>query len=155
MANGHGGYRRPSSPAAVSGPGVHSQRTDGKPNVADLSNAKYGENQAYRDIQNAAPMGGSPASPTTPVPQAAPAAVQMPTPLSAPTQNPDQPVTAGAAYGPGPGTEALGLPSQTTEAQDLRNRYGALLPFLIRKADDPRSSQTLRDQVRYLISVIG
>lgn len=31
MANGHGGRRRPRRPAAYSGPGKHSQRTDGSP----------------------------------------------------------------------------------------------------------------------------
>ena len=147
----HGGYRRPSNPAPVSGPGVHSKRTDGKANVQDLANAKYGDNQDFRSIQTAAPMGGGPSTPSQPAPQARPA----PTPLTAPTQNPTQPVTAGADAGPGPGSSVLGIPSQQDEVVALRAKYGPILPLLIRKADDPRSSDQLRAQIRYLISVIS
>ena len=147
----HGGYRRPSNPAPVSGPGAHSQRTDGRVNVQDLANAKYGENANFRAIQTAAPMGGGPAAPTT---QAAPQALPAPTQLTAPTQNPTQPVTAGADAGPGPGSSVLGIPSQQDDVVALRAKYGPILPLLIRKADDPRSSDQFRAQVRYLISVI-
>ena len=48
-----------------------------------------------------------------------------------------------------------GLPDQSATADDLRRRYGPVLPLLIRKADDPRTSQAFRDQVRYVISMIG
>ena len=151
MANGHGGYRQPSNPAPVSGPGKLSQRTDGRPNVTDLPNAEYGANQEFRAIQSGAPMGPGPgAASSVPGPQAA----TPPTPLGAPTQNPGQPVTAGADAGPGPGFSALGIQNMSTEVQDLRKRYGPILPLLIRKADDPRSSDQFREQVRYLLSVI-
>lgn len=136
----------------MSGPGAHSQRTDGKPNVQTLDNAKYGEAKNFQEIQGGAPMGPGPSAPA-----AAPAggaAPQMPTPLTAPTQDPNMPVTAGADAGPGPGSSALGIPSQAAEVQDLRARYGPILPTLIRKASDPRTSQQFKDQVRYLISVI-
>ena len=33
----------------------------------------------------------------------------MPVPMNAPTQRPDEPVTAGLPVGPGPGPEALGI----------------------------------------------
>lgn len=147
MADGHGGYRRPSSPAAVSGPGAHSARTDGRPKQMDLPDAKYGEAANFQEIQQGAAMGAPAAStsggggmPMTP-----------PTPLGEPSQSPDQPVTAGADAGAGPGSEALGLPSGEF-TDDIKRRLGPLLPFLIRKADDPHASQALRDQVRYLIA---
>lgn len=151
MANGqHGGYRQPSNPAPVSGPGQHSRRTDGGPSKMDLPNAKYGEAQNFDQIQSGAPM-SSPSGSATPAPQGAP----MPTPLGAPTALPGQPVTAGADAGDGPGMSVLGLPDSSNEVADLRRRYGRLLPFLIRKADDPTSSQDFKDQVRYLLSKIG
>ena len=148
MSNGHGGYRAPAHPAAVSGPGAHSARTDGRPQQMDLPNAKYGEAAQFADIQQGASMAApQPASGGAPVPQSAP------TPIGAPTGQPDVPVTAGAAAGAGPGTEALGLPAQGL-TDDLKRRFKPLLPFLIRKADDPYASQEQRDQVRWLIANI-
>ena len=145
----HGGYRKPSSPAAVSGPGSLSQRTDGRPNVADLSDAKYGENKTFRELQGGAPMGPTPSigAPAVPPPQ-------MPTPLGAPTQFPDQPVTAGASVGPGPGANVLGIPDSSDEVADLRRRYGQYVPLLIRHAAHPSTSEAFKSQVRYLLSVI-
>ena len=62
MANssGHGGYRRPTNPAPVSGPGALSRRTDGMQPRATLPDAKYGEQQAFQQAQGAAPMSGDP-----------------------------------------------------------------------------------------------
>lgn len=95
--NQHGGYRRPRKPAPVSGPGELSRRTDGGPTqvVADLPNAKYGEGQEFTDLQRQIPL---PAS-TTPKPMGAP----MPTPLSAGTERPHEPISWGAPFGAGPG----------------------------------------------------
>lgn len=150
----HGGYRKPSKPAAVSGPGSQSQRTDGRPKHVELDNAKYGEAKAFEEIQRGAQLSGPTQTSAANV-SAGSAPVAMPTPIGAPSQFPDQPVTSGANAGPGADMSALGLPSQASEAQDLRQRYGPLLPFLIRMADSPYSSQDFRDQVRYLISQIG
>lgn len=150
MPNGHGGYRRPSNPAPVSGPGAHSRRTDGAPTMT-LPDAKYGEAAAFSQIQSGAQMG----SPSAPAPTSPAPALPQPTPLSAPTAHPGMPVTAGADAGAGPGSSVLGLPDQSATADDLRRRYGPVLPLLIRKADDPRTSQAFRDQVRYVISMIG
>lgn len=149
----HGGYRKPSSPAAVSGPGALSQRTDGRPTVQNLDNAAYGENKAFRDMQTSAPMSPTPGSPASAGQGQAPTA--MPTPLSAPTGMPDQPVTHGADAGPGAGASALGIPDQNNEVDDLKRRYGPILPVLIRMADQPTTSQQVKDQIRYVISKIS
>lgn len=154
MPNGHGGYRKPGKPAAVSGPGAHSARTDGRPKHVELGNAKYGEAKAFDEIQKGAAMAGpTQGSPANLSGSSAP--VSMPTPIGEASQFPDQPVTAGANGGPGPDMGVLGLPSQASEAEDLRQRYGPLLPYLIRMADSPYASQELRDQVRYLVAQIG
>lgn len=147
MAGQHGGYRAPNNPAPVSGPGAHSARTDGGPAKMDLPNAKYGEAQNFDQIQSGASM--SPASSgAAPAPQPRP----LPVGLGEASQMPDQPVTAGADAGAGPGMDSLGLPGQSAFTEDVRKRLGPLLPWLIRKADDPQSSQELRDQVRFLIA---
>lgn len=83
-------------PVGVSGPGPLSQRTDMQPMSAPTG-MPYGDNKALMDMQRAAGMADTTQMPTAP----------PPTPLSAPTEHPDQPVTAGAAAGPGSGPEAL------------------------------------------------
>lgn len=112
MANGHGGYRKPSNPAPVSGPGQYSKRTDGQV-VSTMSGQDYG--QAGQDHANESlqPMGATKPAPTAPVapggPQSAPSAPQyMGGEFGGPTSRPGEPVTAGAPSGPGPGMEALG-----------------------------------------------
>ena len=104
MAEGHGGMRRPSNPAPVSGPGALSQRTDGQ-GARYMAGGEYGEGQEMMDLQTSAPMAKSPeVKPRRRA--AAPPAMEMgpaPTPLFAPTERPDEPITAGAPFGPGPG----------------------------------------------------
>lgn len=118
----------------------------------DLPNAKYGEAAQFADIQSGAPMSGSSGGPLAPA-QPGPM-VPQPTPLGAPTANPDMPVTAGADAGAGPDSSVLGLPDASSEAADLRRRYGPILPILRRKYDDPRTSEQLRGQIRYVLSKI-
>lgn len=98
-----GGYRQPANPAPASGPGALSQRTDGSPTqpATYISGLPYGQGQQTYDNQVAAPMAGNP------VPQMAGIDV---TPLSAPTQFPDEPGTAGIDMGAGVGSAAMGLP---------------------------------------------
>jgi hypothetical protein len=111
MAERHGGMRRPQNPAPVSGPGQLSQRTDGGPQqtLADMSGMPYGENQAMDAIQSAAPLSASGQTSARASRrggagrQTASAAGMGGTPLMSPTQRPDEPVTAGAPFGPGPG----------------------------------------------------
>ena len=109
-----GGYREPSNPAPISGPGALSQRTDGGPTqpARYMSGLPYGEGQQNYDNQVAAPMAGNP------VPQ-----MEMPTPLTAPTARPNEPITAGVNIGDGPGSEAMGrLPNKAyTLTEVFRN----------------------------------
>lgn len=128
MANGHGGYRRPANPAPVSGPGAMSARTDGGPSnpVRDLPNAKYGENQAFRDAQQAAPMAASGPDLSSIIP------------MGAASQRPEEPITAGMPFGPGGG--GTGRPAGTggaltpQQAERLRSYLPVLV--LLASADD-------------------
>lgn len=83
-------------PVGVSGPGPLSQRVDKQPLRAPTG-MPYGEQGALLDAQRQAPL------PETPAPDI--------TALDAPTARPNEPVTAGAPFGPGPGPEALSMRS--------------------------------------------
>lgn len=148
--NGHGGYRRPSRPAPASGPGKMSRRTDGGPRQMDITGEPYGQNN-FREIQSGAPMGTPPA----PAGMSGGGAAQPLVPLDAPTQRPDEPVTAGAALGPGVGPEALGLGPEAEDAEDLE-RLRRYLPALMEMASRPDSTASFRNYVRVLRArVIG
>jgi len=113
-----GGYRKPSNPAPVSGPGSLSQRTDGGPTqpATYIPGLPYGQGQETYNNQVAAPMAGNP------IPQ-----MEMPTPLSAPTSRPNEPITSGVNRGEGPGTEAMGqLPNTAYTLSDI---FRNLLPY--------------------------
>ena len=90
-----GGYREPSNPAAVSGPGALSARTDGGAGsktqpIRRIPGQAYGEGQELVEQQQAAPL---PVARRT----------QQPTRLNifAPTERPAEPITEGAMLGPG------------------------------------------------------
>jgi hypothetical protein len=90
-----GGYREPSKPAAVSGPGALSARTDGGAGsktqpIRRIPGQAYGEGQALVEQQQAAPL---PVARRT----------QQPTKLNifSPTERPAEPITEGAMLGPG------------------------------------------------------
>lgn len=136
----HGGYRKPTNPAPVSGPGANSRRTDSQPKMV-LPDAGYGENQAFQEIQSgaklptdSAPRGAAPAS-------APPSFVGM----GAPTQEPGTPVTAGAEMGAGPGLEALGIRGASQmDAEEIRKYLPTLIDIAQRDDTLPGTKQWLR-----------
>lgn len=140
--NGHGGYRAPSKPAPVSGPGRMSRRTDGQP-VASLPDAAYGEQQTFKAAQQGAPMaeaqgmGG---------PMVSPLDMSRVVPFDAPTQFPGEPITSGADAGAGPGSTVLGLNRPDPASQALK----AALPALTVAANQPFASVEFRQMVRRL-----
>lgn len=102
---GKGGYQAPRNPAPVSGPGKLSKRTDGGPGSKQaqrwVPTDDYGGATEMQQIQQGAPMRGD-VMPAEPIP------------FNAPTQRPDEPITAGAPFGPGPGPD----PRQVRPADD-------------------------------------
>ena len=116
MANGQGGYRQPSNPAPVSGPGALSKRTDGGAVEGMTQPAKYMSGLGYgkggnMEQQTGAPIQGNDI-PATPIPNIS---------LSQPSMRPEEPITAGIDMGPGPGTEALKIPNmQYSASQNIR-----------------------------------
>lgn len=125
----------PQNPAGASGPGPLSRRTDGGPAQAlkDLPDAHYGENSQFQQLQQGASLSASPSpqGQTQPFDVGSlppnPLAGQV-TPLSAPTARPNEPVTAGAALGPGPDTSALGQQPAQVEAQTV-SKVSQSMPY--------------------------
>lgn len=139
MADGHGGHRTPNNPAAVSGPGAMSARTDGgatqAPQVAPGNG--YGERKAMLDLQGSAPMQGGGGG----------MSASMLPPIDAPTARPDEPVTAGAPLGPGIGPDAAGIASDKQVTDD---QLRPLLRSLELVANLPGSNPETRQFVRAL-----
>ena len=111
-----GGYRKPANPAPVSGPGALSRRTDGGPTQAARpipSGGQYGARKDMMELQSGAPMAGNPA----PQPNINPI-----TSMFEATQRPEEPITAGADMGAGPGMEALSMQLQKTSVTQTFNR---------------------------------
>lgn len=145
-----GGYRQPNNPAPVSGPGALSRRTDGggpgnQQPVRVPTGGSYGEATQLQKLQQSAPLAASPGGETA-LPLEG---LQLPelTPFGAPTEQPDTPVTAGAALGPGAGPEALNL---TPQQDDDMQRLLQYLPVFEHMAEQPGSSKSARNLVRHL-----
>lgn len=139
-----GGYRKPTNPAPVSGPGKLSQRTDGGPADKRMltGGGEYGESKDLAGLQT-----GAPGAPTE---QGRPEANPI-IPLDAPSRRPDEPVTTGAALGEGPGTEMLGLSED--ETLDLQDAVRDL-PWLEYLASRPGASASVRSMVRRIKAAI-
>ena len=110
--------------AGAAGPGKFSVRSDG----LQLPSASYGEGVETQAIKSAAPLAKTPdvrGATNTAVRQAA--AQTLVTPLFAPTQRPEEPITTGIAMGPGAGPEVLGMRPVTTEK--LSDILAKMLPY--------------------------
>ena len=75
--------------------------------------------------------------------------------LDAPTRRPNEPVSAGAALGDGPGNEAL-QSSMMLAAQNNEDtaKLAALLPIYQQIAESPNASNATRNYVRWLQSQV-
>jgi len=111
--------------AGVSGPGKFSKRTDG----ISFQSTEYGSG-----VENAANKAGAPLASTPDVRPTsrsemgmAPSQMEPVTPLYAPSQRPDEPVTSGIPMGPGPGPEILGM--QPAMQEKLSTALARMLPY--------------------------
>jgi hypothetical protein len=92
----------------------------------NLPSAYYGEGTETAAIQSASPLAktadvrGMPASEVRQVAQ------EAVTPLYAPSQRPDEPITSGIAMGAGPGPEVLGARQSVEKYSDT---LAKLLPY--------------------------
>lgn len=94
----HGGERTPNKPAAVSGPGKLSRRTDGGPGerleFGDYDSGQVGEAQRLAAMQAAAPQRGRQSGQGGPPPPGAAGTAPVQDPFG-PTSRPNEPITAG------------------------------------------------------------
>lgn len=131
----------------VAGPGGFSKRTDKAVGAANrsLPNADYGEQAAYQEQLSGAPLAEAPQDFNAMFGNPAANVV----PLGADTTRPDEPVTAGAALGPGPGLEAIGGGGPSPDTEKLR----AWLPALQFMADNG-NSDAARNLVRQIQATV-
>jgi hypothetical protein len=111
--------------AGAAGPGKFSVRTDGM----SLPSAAYGEGVQTAAIKSGAPLAKTPnVNPMSRSEQGmAPSQIERVTPLFAPTQRPEEPITTGIAMGPGAGPEVLGMRKVTQEK--LSDVLAQMLPY--------------------------
>jgi hypothetical protein len=157
MADQRGGYRKPTNPAPVSGPGALSQRTDGQP-ARYAAGMAYGDGQDFYELQTQAPMSGGQSAPASlPLNQGSALAdyAKEVLPFDAPTQYPDQPMTTGLRTGEGAGPEILSTPAMVAaqNSEDVA-RLMAVLPIYARIAESPNASNSMRNFYRYLRSQV-
>lgn len=91
--------------------------------VATPKSKTYGDAADSQRRQAAVPMG----TPAVPQQVARPTRPkQAIIPLDAETRNPDEPITAGANFGPGPNSTGAGLPPPVGSGDDLKLRLRAI-----------------------------
>lgn len=97
--------------AGPAGPGKYSTRTD----KLEMPSQYYGEGVETAAIKSGAPLATTPDVKPEPV-----------TELYAPTQRPEEPITAGIDRGPGPGSSALMM---AKSSEKLSDTLAKMLPF--------------------------
>jgi hypothetical protein len=110
--------------AGPAGPGKFSTRTD----KLELGSTAYGEGVETQAIQSGAPLAKTGDVRPARAGDVREAAAEAPvTELFAPTQRPDEPITAGIDIGEGPGSNALMMRSQMTEKYS--DTLAKMLPY--------------------------
>jgi hypothetical protein len=99
----------------ISGPGSFSKRTD-----LQYESQAYGDGVAYDAAKAGAPLAKTPDVRGATATEINQAVEQTPvTSLYAPTQRPDEPITAGIDMGAGPGSDALMMGKSTEKLSDV------------------------------------
>ena len=120
--------------AGVSGPGKYAVRTD----KLELGSTSYGEGKATQEIKSGAPLAKTPV-----------------TSLYAPTERPNEPVTAGIDQGAGPGADAL-MVNQPDDYTNFNANIESYIPVLSyisglenTSPETRRAIRQLRDSLQY------
>ena len=151
MAENRGGMRPTApqnNPANISATGGNGQ--SGTQPARYISGMAYGEGQATMQQQQSAPMAGT-SAPSAPSAPSLASLAQGPaiTPINAPTQRPDEPITQGSPMGPGAGPDILNLP--TAMPDELDDAVAALQTLYLqnpRNQDVRRALETMEREGR-------
>lgn len=137
--------------AGAAGPGKYSVRTDG----LSLGSTSYGEGVQTQAIKSGAPLAKSPDVRGAQGSQVKAAASQSPvTPLYAPSQRPEEPITAGIPMGAGPGPEVLGMNQRQDQNNKDKDFLAKYMPMLQTMAASPDASESFRIFVRSVQSTL-
>ena len=118
--------KQPMNPlAGPAGPGPYSTRTDN----LNFQSTEYGSGVANAATKAGAPLAKSPDVRATSLSEMgmAPSQMEPVTPLYAPSQRPDEPITSGIPMGAGPGPEILGM--QPAMQEKLSTALARMLPY--------------------------
>jgi len=127
--------------AGPAGPGKYSTRTDN----LDMGSIAYGEGVETAAIKAGAPLAKTGSVKGTPASAVRQAAI---TPLYAPTERPDVPITEGIDMGPGAGSEALMMrKDDDTNFRTAISEYRPVLNFI---SDQPNTSPETRAAIKQL-----
>jgi hypothetical protein len=127
--------------AGPAGPGKYSTRTD----KLELGSTAYGEGVETQAIKSGAPLAKT--ANTRPAP--ASAMGQPVTSLYAPTERPNEPVTAGIDQGAGPGSDAL-MVNQPADYTNFNANIQSYTPVLSYIASLQNTSPETRRAIRQL-----
>jgi hypothetical protein len=127
--------------AGVSGPGKFSVRTD----KLEMGSTAYGEGVETQAIKSGAPLAKT--ADTRPAP--ASAMGQPVTPLYAPTERPNEPVTAGIDQGAGAGSDALMI-NQPADYTNFNANVQSYIPVLSYISGLQNTSPETRRAIRQL-----
>jgi hypothetical protein len=108
--------------AGVAGPGKYSVRTDN----LDMGSTAYGEGVETAAIKSGAPLAKTGEVRGMPAAEVRAAAEETITPLFAPTQRPEEEITAGVDIGPGVGSSALMMGKSVEKLSDA---LAKMLPY--------------------------
>jgi hypothetical protein len=116
----------------------------------NMGSIAYGEGVETAAIKSGAPLAKTPDVRGARASDVRAAAEQAPvTPLYAPSQRPDEPITTGIPMGPGAGPEVLGI-NNNIDTEEDKARMVSYLPALEVLAASPDSSQAFRNYVRQI-----
>jgi hypothetical protein len=129
------------NPANISATGGAGQ--SGTQPAKYISGMPYGQGQELMAQQTAAPMAGKPPMPVF--------AKELGTLLD-PTNNPDEPITAGVDMGPGPGSDILPKNiNADTRADENKMIVQKYLPTLLYAANLPDTPDSYKRFINYLL----
>ena len=127
----------------VSGPGKYAKRLDRMP-----SNS-YGDTTETAQLASGAPLARTPDVRPAPASKIKTAAQSAPvTPMFAPTERPQEPVTSGVDVGAGMGSEALAM--RQPDDTNFRANITSYKPVLNYISDLPNTSPETRQAIRQL-----